>query len=281
MDAVVSGVGLLAGGVALGLGISLMSAFFIERRLVEATQRRARRLRRHVVVVGLPDVGLRIAQLLERLGVQCAVLDTSSATERESRSLTRRLSRAPVIAGDLEVGLRAVGVHRASSLIATSEDNLLNVEACLRAKRATRKQIRTIARIFDDVNAERGAKAFGVDKQIAAVTVAAPTFVEAALADECVRTFGADEHAMAALRWPTEHPVGSGQMRRWYDEGVRLLAVWQPGDGAAPPDAEIAAIGEDQAAVLVGPEAAIKTVTEELRRRAPADPVPMRRLAAL
>jgi Trk K+ transport system NAD-binding subunit len=279
LHAIASGVGLLAGGVALGLGISLMSAYFIDRRLDEAMRRRARRVRRHVVVVGLGDVGLRIAQLLDGLGVPCVVLDTDSPTENESRRRSRRV-RSPVIPGELEAGLPAAGVHRALSLIATSENNVLNVEACLRAKRDGPKGLQTIARIFDEENLERSAEAFGVERPIAAVSVAAPAFVEAALADECLRTFGCDDHALAAVRWPCGLPFGSRQMQRWHEDGVRLLAVWREGEGVRPPGSATAGLAENEAGILAGPDPAMVRVLEELGRRRPPHDTPALRLAS-
>jgi Trk K+ transport system NAD-binding subunit len=268
LHAIVGGVGLLAGGVALGLGISLMSAYFIERRLDDAMRRRARRLRRHVVVVGLGDVGLRVAQLLDSLGVPCAVLDTASTTEQESRRRGRRLERAPVIPGELETGLRAAGVHRALSVIASSEDDLLNVEACLRARRDGPEQIRTIARIYEDVEALHGARAFGIDIRLGPAGRAAPAFVEAAAGEECVRTFSPDAHPMAALRWPSGHPVGRRQMQGWHAKGVRLLAIWREEHGVRAPAAEITGIEDEEAAMLAGPHEAIEEVLGALRRRA-------------
>jgi Trk K+ transport system NAD-binding subunit len=268
LHAIVGGVGLLAGGVALGLGISLMSAYFIDRRLQDAMHRRARRLRRHVIVVGIDDVGLRVAQLLDSLGVPCAVLDTTSETEQEARRRGRRLERAPVIPGELETGLRAAGVHRALSVIASSDDNLLNVEACLRARRDGPPQVRTIARIFDDDEALHGARAFGVDVPLTAAGSAATAFVEAAASEESLRTFDPDGLAMAALRWPSGHPVGRRQMADWHEKGVRLLALWRANEGVRAPAAEVAGIADDEAAMLAGPHEAIDEVLEQLRRRA-------------
>lgn len=282
LRAVVGGFGLLAGCIALGIGISLMSAHFIDRRLEEAMRQRARRVRRHVVVVGLDEVGQRIAQLLDDLGVPCVVLDTESATEQESRRRGHRLKRSPVIPGQLAVGLRAAGVHRASCLIATSESNLLNVEACLRAKRDGPKEIHTIARIFDDddVSIGRRAGAFGVDRYMAAVTIAARAFVDAALTDETLRRFACGDHAMAALRWPYGQPVGSRQMQRWHEDGVRLLAVRQEGGHVGRPQSEVPGLAEDESGILAGPAPAIGRVLQELRQRAPIAEQPALRIAS-
>ena len=278
LHAFAGGIGLLAGGIALGLGISLMSAHFIDRRLEEAMRQRARRARNHVVVVGVDEVGLRIAQLLDELGVPCVVLDTESETEQQSRRRGHRLKRSPVIPGQLATGLREAGVDRATSLIAASESNMLNIEACLRAKRDGSEQIRTIARLFNDEGDEldiaRSASAFRVDRPIAAVSAAAPAFVDAALVGESMRWFESGGHAMSALRWPYGEPVGRRQMQRWHDEGVRLLAVRREGEAVRRPASEVPGLREDETGILAGPEAAVVAVLGELRRRAPNAPSP-------
>jgi Trk K+ transport system NAD-binding subunit len=261
-------IGLLAGGVALGVGISLMSAYFTRLNTMDTTVRRARRLRHHVVVLGLGDVGLRVVQLLDRLGVPCAVVDT--ATDAESVRRRAQIGLVPVVPADLESGLPNAGVARAFSLIATSSDNLLNVEACLRAKREARQRTRTIARIFDDIPGF-GAVVFGVDEQIAAASVAAPAFVDAALHEERVRRIDFPDWPMTALRWPSGHPVGSRRLRHWHAQGVRLLAIWRDGR-AARPDANDPRIDATQEAILVGPEAVMEQVLKELRA-GPEQPV--------
>ena len=202
------------------------------------------------------------------------VLDTESETEQQSRRRGHRLKRAPVIPGQLAAGLREAGVDRATSLIAASESNMLNVEACLRAKRDGSAQIRTIARLFnhegDELDIARSARAFRVDQPIAAVGAAAPAFVDAALVDESMRWFESGGHAMAALRWPYGEPVGCRQMQRWHDEGVRLLAVRREGEAVRRPASQVPGLREDETGILAGPEAAVVAVLGELRRRAPS-----------
>jgi hypothetical protein len=82
-----------------------------------------------------------------------------------------------------------------------------------------------------------------------------------------MRTIECEGRPMAALRWPAGHPVGSGQMRRWHDDGVRLLALWQAGDGARRPPSEAPGLQEREAGILVGPRHAMAQVLDELRRR--------------
>lgn len=232
---VVSAIGLLSGGLALGLWVSLMSAYFIERRIIETTQARARRLRQHVVVVGLSDVGLRVAELLGKIGIRYAIVDTGG-DDAARRSLELARDRPPILSGELENALELAGVDRAVAVIACSDDNLINVEACLRAKqRAGANAVRTVARIFDDVVAERAANMFGVDKQIAAVDVAAPAFVDAAVHGDGVREIdGPDGLSLKALRLAANGLPDRDQVADWNKRGIRVLGVWGT-KGLKPP----------------------------------------------
>ena len=250
--AMVSALGLLSGGVALGLWVSLMSAYFIERRMIETTQRRARRLRHHVVVVGLSDVGLRVAELLGKLGIRYAIVDTGDR-DAARRSLELARDRPPILGGELENAMEQAGVDRAAAVIACSNDNLVNVEACLRAKRRPcAVPVRTVARIFDDVVAERAARMFGVDRQIAAVDVAAPAFVDAAVHGDGVREIGElDGLSLKALCRRVEDIAEYGQPADWDRRGVRLLAVWD-GKEIKPPPGNVVPT-QTKSVILAGP----------------------------
>ena len=268
-EAVVNAVGLLAGGVALGLWISLLSAYFIERRIVEATYRRARRLKDHVVIVGLNDVSLRIAELLSRVGIPYAVVDPSGApgSDVSRRSLQLINDQIPVLSGVLEESMAVARIDRAAALIACSRSNLLNVEACMRAKgRPEPGRIRTVARIFDDLEASREARALGVDEQIAAVEVAAPAFVDAALNREAIREFDSgDGFCVTGVRWPSGHPVAAPELQRWAAAGVRVLAISCPGEPRLrAPARGMTSLGARDTAILVGPSEAMRDVVGRL-----------------
>jgi Trk K+ transport system NAD-binding subunit len=269
-EATLAGLGVLAGGVALGLGISLLSAFFTDRRMTEAAYRQAERLRRHVIVVGLTDLGLRVARLLRELDVELVVLEPSErpGMETSARRL-RLLDGAPVLSGALADTLPLARADRAHAVIACDDSDLVNVEACLRAKRAGGPAVRTIARIFEDAAREDIHVPLGVDVQLGAAQIAAEAFVDAARHPEAVRTFGPEEAPMTALRWPDGQPFGSRQMRAWHEHGVRLLAVWTSEERAQPPAHPCAGVDDEVAAVLVGPAAPMEAVIGELQRRTP------------
>ncbi len=69
LETVFGSCALLAGGIALGLAISVMSAVILERHGRAATERAVRRLRKHVIVVGMGDLGMRVCERLRDLRV--------------------------------------------------------------------------------------------------------------------------------------------------------------------------------------------------------------------
>jgi voltage-gated potassium channel Kch len=197
-DELLGAAGLLAGGLALGLVTSMMSAHQIRRRVVDRERRRARQLRDHVIIVGTDDVGLRVAEILHELEIGAVLIEPRPERHGELVALTgdsamqEIAERTPILTGALRETLAQAGVDRATAVIATSEDNLVNVEACLRAKRERGAEIRTVARIFDDHVTTAAAGTLGIDEVVAAVDQAAPAFADAALERDGVRSIEVD-----------------------------------------------------------------------------------------
>jgi Trk K+ transport system NAD-binding subunit len=283
-EKIMAALGLLAGGVALGLGTSLMSTALIQRRMMEGMRRRARRLKHHVIIVGLGDLGARVAARLRDVGIPCAVVEPCAgggALQLSANPAFEAVAEhSPVLIGELGETLERARVDRADALIACSNNNLVNIEACMRAKRRhDRKSIRTIARIFDDVDARQAAEELGVDKQIAAVKEVAPAFADAALEDLPTRTIelareelsGGAAHSengkgpvrLAAVKWPGTRRVSGDELTAWHEDGIRVLGLWRNGERRSRhvrPDA----VKLGDVAVLAGPRAAIARVAAEL-----------------
>jgi Trk K+ transport system NAD-binding subunit len=259
--------GLLAGGLALGLVTSIMSAQQVERRIVERMRRRARRLSQHVIIVGTDDVGLRVAAILRDLDIGSVIVEPNHGRQGELAALSGNTAlqevaeHTPILTGALRETLDQAGIDRASAVIASSEDNLVNVEACMRAKmRRGTDGIRTVARIFDDSVATAASEELGVDQSVAAVDEAAPAFVDAALERDCARTIEVDAIKLRGAVW-SGREVDAATMRRWHADGIRVLALVRQGKpqrlDALPTQLEC-----DDTAVLVGPPDAVLRETE-------------------
>jgi Trk K+ transport system NAD-binding subunit len=279
-EKVVAALGLLAGGLALGLGTSLMSTALIQRRLMEGMRRRARRLKHHVIIVGLGGLSARVAARLRDVGIHCAIVDPSAGGDALSLAANPAFMEvaeySPILTGELGEALARARVDRADALIALSEDNLANVEACIRAKRqGGRTRIRTVARIFDDSDAIHAAGNLGVDKQIAAVKEVAPAFADAALEELPTRTVHVSPgegdvsspdaetaHGalrIAAVRWGGHRAVNKTELECWHREGIRVLGPWQNDKRGFRPRAADA-LEPGDLAVLTGPPGVLSRV---------------------
>jgi Trk K+ transport system NAD-binding subunit len=259
---VANAVGLLSGGIALGLWVSVMSAHLIEGRMIETTFRKARRLRNHVVVVGVGEVALRVAELLTRLDIPFAMVDPSDTPA--ARRALQHMDRAPILTGDLDTALGHARIDRAIAVIACSSDNLLNVQACLRAKRSGGAHVRTVARIFDDQLAAEGADMLGVDRQISAVEEAAPAFVDAAV-DGAVRSLPrCGPFEFAAVVQPAGAALDHADLADWRSAGVRALALWDREAGLRAPKSPDELPEGPGAAVLAGLSDTMRHVVESL-----------------
>jgi Trk K+ transport system NAD-binding subunit len=259
---VMAAAGLLAGGLALGLVTSFMSAQQIQRRVVERMRRHAARMSGHVIVVGTDDVGLRIAALLRHLTIGCVIVEPNRERQRDlgtldgSTALQEVGEYTPILTGPLSATLEQARIDRARAVIASSEDNLINVEACMRARRRRgRNQIRTVARVFDDGATSDIADALGIDQWVAAVEAAAPAFVDAAVEGRSGRTIDAAGVDLYGALW-SGRPVHAAKMLRWRAAGIRVLAVSSEG-ALRPLTTPPTYLRRDDQAILVGPRAAV------------------------
>lgn len=252
--------------------------------MVEGMRRRARRLKHHVIIVGLSDLSAKVAARLRDLDIACVVVEPSTAGDALSLpanpAFVEVAEHSPILVGDLGEVLARARLDRADALIALSKDNLVNVEACIRAKRQRGVTgLRTVARIFDDVNAREAAESLGVDDPIAAVSEVAPEFADAALEDLPMRTIhlssgepssrddaeAGGQPPLAAVKWPGRRGVSGDELKRWHGEGIRVLRHKRRSSPRAPVTLE-----PGEVAVLAGPPSALSRVDGLLPADSPA-----------
>jgi voltage-gated potassium channel Kch len=116
----------------------------IGRRLTGLVGRRAVPRSDHVVVVGLGQVGLRLATLLRHAGIPVVAIDDREQGENVGHARERGL---PVVIGrgaDPSL-LERLSLHRAIALAAVTNDDLQNIEVTL-AARAVAPDLRFVLR---------------------------------------------------------------------------------------------------------------------------------------
>lgn len=142
-------------GVAMLLATALTAAAtaglinrLTTRRLVALVGRRTLPRRDHVLVIGLGQVGLRLAIMLMHQGVRVV------AIERDRRAANVHLAKRlgiPVMIGDgSERGLLVrLGVRRAAALASVTSDDHINIAVSVAAL-AVRPDLRVVLRAGDD-----------------------------------------------------------------------------------------------------------------------------------
>ena len=212
---------MLTGGALLGILFSYLAALATAERLDETLSRRAGRLRGHVIVAGLGNLGYRVTRHLTDLGLDVAVLDLAP---RPRFAETLR-DRAPVLTGDASLpdNLERVAVESAAAFLACTNDDLANIQACLYARRLNPK-ITTVARVFDDALAEQLTHAFAIDRAMSASDAAVSAFVGAAADELALRPLPLGALTFLVGRHQTPEPLTADILAAWRAAGVRQLA---------------------------------------------------------
>jgi Trk K+ transport system NAD-binding subunit len=142
-------------------------------------------------------------------------------------------------------------------MVACTDNDLVNVTACVEAKRLN-PGIRTVARIFDDDLAER-LDTFGIDAALSMSRTAAGAFIGAATDERAVRHIDLDGLELVAFRHQMRRSAGAGEVEGWRREGLRILAVHRD-DQALPPTAAVDGVRARDQLIVAGPEPATQLV---------------------
>jgi Trk K+ transport system NAD-binding subunit len=183
-------------------------------------------IREHVVVIGLGNVGTRVIQHLHTLGVDVVAVDRTD--QARGATLARELG-IPLIIGDAsrEETLREASLQSARALVATSTDDVVNLEAAM-LTRAVNPDARVVLRLFDGDLANRVQNALGQMTSKSVSFLAAPAFATAMLEREVIGTIPVKRRVLLLADVPAEE--GSPLVGRSLAEvesggGVRVVAV--------------------------------------------------------
>lgn len=141
----------------------------------------------HFIVCGFGDVGFRVAELLHRLGEEVVAV-TRDAREERLRMASEAGVR--VLLGDArsEHLLHEAGLATARVLIAATNQDLVNIEVALDARRS-RPDLPLVVRLFDPSLARQLETSFDLRRALEMATLAAPSFAAAALGEAILSSF--------------------------------------------------------------------------------------------
>jgi len=194
---------MLVGATLIAVATALLTNTLVTRSLAQSLGRqRLTGMRGHIVVVGLGQVGSRVALNLRESGYDVAIIDSG-----QGQRFMPQMEAAgmPVLIGDptMRETQMAAGVHRASGLAALTDDDLANIEVGLAVRGLIGERTFPIAlRIFGRNLARVLGTVSDTWKPRSIAELAAPWFIGAALGMEVVGTFyvGSAPYMAARLR---------------------------------------------------------------------------------
>jgi Trk K+ transport system NAD-binding subunit len=193
----------LMGATLIAVATALLTNTLVTRSLAQSLGRqRLTGMSGHIVIVGLGEVGSRVALRLHESGYEVAIVDSG-----QGQRFMPQMEAAgmPVLIGDptMRETQMAAGVHRASGVATLTNDDLVNIEIGLAVRGLIgHRSIPIALRIFGRNLARVLGTVSDTWKPRSIAELAAPWFIGAALGMEVVGTFyvGASPYMAARLR---------------------------------------------------------------------------------
>ncbi len=189
--------------------------------------------RDHIVLVGLGHVGFRVLGELLGRGRQVIVIESKDGGQfvEEARALG-----VPLVIGDArrERLLQDLGIDHAACVIVCTDDDIVNLEVALDARRLNPK-IRLVMRFFDQNTATKLGQAFAVDSTFSTSALAAPLFAAAALDGQVLGAYRLGDTVMVSIQ--VDITAGSplvGKTTRGAEDVLATIVVGLRRAGAAP-----------------------------------------------
>ena len=194
------GVAVLADGV-----VRFGHLFFAKRgHAREWIAVRTQGMDQHVIVVGAGRVGYRVTEHLRALGREVVVLENRADAPLAA---ALREEGVPVLQEDARTpgALGRCNVARASAVVCSTDDDLVNLNVALDARREN-PAIRVVIRVFDEDLARKVREGFGAEA-LSASGLAAPALAIAALDPRVAHSFQSGEHLFVVSRLRRGRPA--------------------------------------------------------------------------
>jgi Trk K+ transport system NAD-binding subunit len=206
--------------------LPVVTALIVGARLTGSLRGEPRPRGRHVIVVGLGNVGTRVVGELHDLGFDVACIDRDPRAR--GVAMARRLG-IPVIIGEVyqETALRAAGLYTASALVSVTNSDMTNLETALQA-RSLREDLRLVVSLYDDDLAKRVQQTVGNIVSRSISYMAAPAFAAAMLEHQVLRTIAVGRHVLliADVRVEADAPIAGQTLADLERDGLaRVLAM--------------------------------------------------------
>ncbi len=186
----------IAGTIFIGIFYAMLTERLLAARFQFSKRRPPVPKADHVVLVGLGRVGQGVAALLQDLkqpivGVHATVLEANV------------LPQTPLVIGSLKNALTKVNLATAKSVIAVTDDEIINLEIGLRAH-AANPQANLVIRTFEQGFSQQVAQLLPQARVLSAYALSAEAFAAAAFGESILNLFRLNQQTMLVTEYEVD-----------------------------------------------------------------------------
>jgi Trk K+ transport system NAD-binding subunit len=225
-------IGLMFGGVTItAILVALISDLLLSRRFVHtAGLRRARRMRDHIIVVGLGSTGIRVVSDLVAAGYDVVVIE-----QDENSRLLSTVAKldVPVVFGDstMRQTLESARVDRARGVAVLTQDDMENIRTgiVLLELLGSDTKVPIVLRVQGRALSAAVSQQFGFENVRSVVDLAAPWFIGAAMGLQVLGTFWVGQRSfMVGAMLVAEGSELDGMQMVELSTQTRVIAIIRP-----------------------------------------------------
>ncbi len=184
----------VAGTAFVGVLYALATEKLLSTKFLFSNRRSQVPEEEHIVIIGIKRVGSKVAKLLQQFNQPVVAIVLEDDFDNN------HLPNIPLFAGDLNESLNKVNISTAKSIIATSEDEMLNVEMGLKVRKIN-PESSLIIRTFGQRLSENLAQILPKAQIISAYAVAAEAFAGAAFGENILDLFRLDNQTILVTEY--------------------------------------------------------------------------------
>jgi Trk K+ transport system NAD-binding subunit len=244
---------IILGAMALAIFFAVLTDTIVGARLAQVLGSVRGRMRNHVVVCGLGNMGFRLLGEFVEQGVPVVAIERDDDSRHVAAA--RRMG-IPVVLGDatLTETLKAAQVENAQAVVTATDNDIADLQAAVNA-RAIHPDVRIILRLFDNELSTAVEQRFNIHISRTTAVIAAPVFAAEMLGRDLVNTVhvGGEALVFGECDVAAEGPIAGKSVSQLNASGdLRVLAV-QPNSGEPPQwgvsDSQVLSAGERIAVV--------------------------------
>ncbi len=186
---------IMLGATALAIFFAVLTDTIIGVRLAQVLGSVRGRMRNHVIVCGLGNIGFRLLGEFLEQGVQVVAIDRDDDSRHVAAA--RRMG-IPVVIGDatLTETLKAAQVEHAQAVVTATDNDVADLQVAVTA-RALHTGVRIILRLFDNELSTAVEQRFNIHISRSTAVIAAPVFATEMLGRGPVTTIHVGGEALA------------------------------------------------------------------------------------